>query len=309
MNILGTLSVLLNVVLGALAFWFYRRYHKLDRQWKESEEAQKEQFYEIVHELRAPLTAVKDAALLLQDTGSLSQQDQEKMLKLIKNECVSLLDMVSSVLDASKVMSRKLTLEKTPNNLKNLLEEKVIMYSAQAKAKDIQLVSAIDPGLTIAMYDPKYLSQVMNNLISNSIKYTPPGGKITISGQVTAKEIVVSVFDNGTGLSEDKQKALFTRFATVNDHKSVTPSSGLGLYVAKSIIEAHGGTVKVETHRGRGYKATFTLPMNHMPSSLASAVPPTPVTTPTPIANPQPAMPPATPQQLPSQPPMQQTTI
>lgn len=248
-------------------------YSKLKRVLNEHQtqaESSKEQFYEIVHELRAPLTAVKDAALLLNDMpGKLTPDDQTKMLSLIKNECIRLLDQVSSFLDASKVMTNKLTIQKMPNDLRNLLEEKVMMFSPQAKSAGLELVGDIDTHMPLVMYDQKYMSQVINNLISNSLKYTPQGGKITVSAKTTDNTIFVSVFDNGLGVADEKQKALFSKFASINEKGVATPSSGLGLYVAKGIIEAHGGKVTVETHVGRGYKVSFTLPLQALPASLA----------------------------------------
>lgn len=234
----------------------------------------KDQFYEIVHELRAPLTAMKDATLLLNDnTGKLSPDEQSKMLSLIKSECLKLLDQVSGFLDTSKVMSNKMTVQKEPNDLKKLLEEKFIMFNAQAGAANITLNKEIDDFMPTVMYDARLMNQVMNNLISNSLKYTPSGGTITISGKTSDSAITVSVYDNGMGIPDEKQKELFTKFASMNNKDTTVASSGLGLYVVKGIVEAHGGKVSVETHHGRGYKISFTLPLSAVPASMEQAVP------------------------------------
>ncbi len=257
--------------MGVLAYVLYSQLRKLkelhDLQAKET----KDQYYEIVHELRAPLTAVKDAAIMLNDMpGKLNAEDQSKMLLLIKNECLRLLEQVSSFLDASKVMTNKVAIQKVPSDLKNLLTEKIMMYSPQAKTAGLEIKSDIDPQMPLILYDPKYMSQVINNLISNSLKYTPSGGTITVSAKTTDNTVFVSVFDNGLGVSDEKKKELFSKFASINSKNSSVASSGLGLYVAKGIIEAHGGKVTVETHEGRGYKVSFTLPLQTLPASLST---------------------------------------
>ncbi len=271
MNLLIILLFICNLLLGTLSLILYRRLKTVDTEYKAREATSKDQFYEIVHELRAPMTAVKDASILLSDMpGKLTPEEQAKMLTLIKNECLRLLDQISSFLDASKVMTNKLTIQKTPGDLKNLLLEKVMMYSPQAKAAGLELTTDIDPAIPLVMYDPKYMSQVINNLISNSLKYTPTGGKITVSAKMTDNTVFVSVFDNGLGVSDEKQKELFSKFASINSSKdSAVASSGLGLYVAKGIIEAHQGKVTVETHEGRGYKVSFTIPLQSLPTSLS----------------------------------------
>lgn len=271
MNILSAILIILVLILSTIVLILLSRIKKLKEEYKLSQEASKDQFYEIVHELRAPMTAVKDAAILLHDMpGKLTAEDQSKMLTLMKNECLRLLEQISSFLDASKVMNNKLTIQKTPSDLKNLLTEKVMIYSPQAKSAGLELKADIDPQIPLIMYDPRYMSQVINNLVSNSLKYTPSGGTITVSAKMTDNTVFVSVYDNGLGVSDGKKKELFSKFASINSKDSAVASSGLGLYVAKGIIEAHGGKVTVETHEGRGYKVSFTLPLQSLPASLSS---------------------------------------
>lgn len=264
-----------------MAIRFYLHLKEIKKEFMDREAETKDQFYEIVHELRAPLTAMKDASLLLSDnSGNLSPDEQSKMLSLIKNECLKLLDQVSGFLDTSKVMSNKMTVQKEPNDLKKLLEEKCIMFNAQAAAANITLNKEIDEFMPTVMYDARLMNQVMNNLISNSLKYTPSGGTITISGKTSDSAVTVAVYDNGMGIPDEKQKELFTKFASMNSKDSAVASSGLGLYVVKGIVEAHGGKVTVETHHGRGYKISLTLPLSAVPASIEQAVPAT-VTGPT----------------------------
>lgn len=272
MTILTILLALLSVGLGALALFFYRQLTILKTAQKQHDEAIKDQFFEIVHEFRAPLTAMKDAAFLLHDMpGELPPDKKEEMLLLIKRECIQLLDNVSAVLDTSRVMNNKLTIQKTPNDLGSLAEEKVLWFTPQAKSLGIELVSDIDTSISKVMYDPKYMSHVLNNLMSNSLKYTPSGGMITVSVKQEGTDVRVSVFDNGKGIPTEKQKQLFQKFTNINAANDKTVSTGLGLFVVKGIVEAHGGKITIETQQNRGYKVSFTIPMTTMPASLVGA--------------------------------------
>lgn len=269
MNILDVILVIISICFGVLTLYLYNRYKKQEKENVAQNEAIKDQFYEIVHELRAPLTAVKDASILLHDMpGKLTAEEQTKMLTLINNECTRLLEQVSGILDASKVMNNKLTIQKTPNDIRNLLQDKIIMFTPQANNQGLKLQSDIDPQLPLIMYDAKYMGQVINNLISNSLKYTPQGGTITISAKSIDGHVEISVFDNGLGVADEKQKEMFNKFASLNNKNNAIASSGLGLYVVKGIVEAHGGKVGVESRQGRGYKVNFTLPLQGMPASL-----------------------------------------
>lgn len=271
-TIIDIILLLTSIFLGAIALLLYFHFKNQQKEYQAQIESMKEQSYEIVHELRAPLNAIKDAAILLNDMpGKLTPDEQTKMLSLLKNECARLLEQVTSFLDASKAISSKLNVQKTPNDLKNLLQDKILMFNAQANANGLQLHNDIDPQLPLIMYDPKYMNQVMNNLISNSLKYTPSGGTITIRAKTVDNNIAVEVFDNGLGVPDEKQKALFTKFASLNSKNSAIASSGLGLYVVKGIVEAHGGKVTVNSHEGRGYKISFTLPMQALPASLVQS--------------------------------------
>jgi signal transduction histidine kinase len=249
---------------GALTLSLFVQLRKIKKKNTEFNEAQRQQFFEIVHELRAPLTAIKDAAVLLHDMpGNLPPDKREQMLSLIKNQCIQLLEKVSGVLDASKAMSNKLVLDKRPNDLKKLVDEKLLMFTPQGRGLGIELVSDFDPAVGQVVFDEKLMNEVMNNLISNSLKYTPTGGKITISAQLKEKQVEVSVFDNGNGIPTEMQKTLFNKYASIVAHPDV-PSTGLGLFVVKGIIEAHGGKIAVDTQQNRGYKVSFTLPLANL---------------------------------------------
>lgn len=233
----------------------------------------------MVHELRAPLTAIKDSSeLILTNQDKLQKEEQVKFLSIINKQSEVLLDQIGQVLDAAKIEAGRFTIQKSEQNLKKIIDERVEVFKLQAQKQNIYLTAHVSP-LPDFSFDPLRISQVLNNLLSNSLKFTPSGGKIEISAEIRevagtdkGKEVVISVADTGIGIPKDHQKNIFSEFyqvaAVVPDPKKGT---GLGLFLVKGIVEAHGGTVSVESNEGKGTKISFTLPA---PSIQAAVQPP-----------------------------------
>lgn len=215
----------------------------------------------MVHELRAPLTAIKDSSeLILTDQDKLQKEEREKFLKIINNQSEVLLSQIGQVLDAAKIEAGRFTIQRSEQNLKKIIDERVETFNLAAKKQNISLVQDVQelPNVSI---DPLRISQVLNNLISNSLKFTPSGGTVTISTKTEAGFVKISVTDTGLGIPLENQKNLFSKFYQV---ASPTPGlkkgTGLGLYLVKGIVEAHGGKVSLESSEGRGTTISFTLP-------------------------------------------------
>lgn len=275
---LPTILLLLTIlVLALVAAWLSIRNDQVERFLKEREERQKKQFIQaqgqipaekinddftnmVVHELRAPLTAIKDAARLIEtDDGKLSKEEQNKLLRIISEQAEKLLAQVSSILDAAKIEAGQFTIEKKPSDLKKLLEERVEFFSPEAEKKGITIVSEIEE-LPQILIDPARIEEVMNNLISNSLKFTQSGGKITVKATILEKQnITISVSDTGIGIPKEKQQQVFSKFFEVSNGSR--KGTGLGLYITKGIIEKHGGLVEFESELGVGTTISFTLPV------------------------------------------------
>lgn len=223
----------------------------------------------IVHELRSPLTAMQGATQLLAKEKTLTNEDREKLLRIISTQSTKLLDDVSSLLDAAKLEAGRFSIEKESVDLANVLKERVDMFLPQAETKGIALVSHIGV-LPQIFADEKRIGQVVNNLLSNSLKFTHNGGAITLSATADESHITISVADSGIGIPKEKQPALFTRFAG--------RGTGLGLYIVKGIVEAHGGTVTLDSEAGKGTTISFTLPIGSpqtvSPSFTSDSLPP-----------------------------------
>ena len=261
----------------------------------------------MVHELRAPLTAIRGASSLMQKETQLSAQEKAKMLSIITNQSTQLLSLVGSILDAAKLESGKFVLQKVPTDIKKVVDQSIALFSTQAQTKQITISTHTDSDFPVQIaLDPIRFGEVMNNLISNALKYTPEGGQITVgikkdtssvilgTNEVRTPESInasedesdsgpikidrnfqgkqarmtnhlqVSVSDTGVGIQKEKQADLFSKFYQVSHEKSdlryMTKGTGLGLYIVKGIIEAHGGHVWLTSEVGKGTTVGFTLP-------------------------------------------------
>ncbi len=231
----------------------------------------------IVHELRAPLTAMKDSAHLLLTMDNLDTDEKQKLLTIIKSQSGRLLEDVSSLLDAAKLEAGRFTIEKTPGDIKAVIMERLQFFKPQAQSKRIQLKTDIDQHLPAVSFDALRMTQVLNNLLSNSLKYTPEHGEILVRVKADRAGISLAVSDTGIGIPKERQSVLFSKFGqimhAVGKEGKHLSGTGLGLYITKGIIEAHGGTVILQSEEKKGTTVTFTLPLT---LDNSTAVPHTP---------------------------------
>ena len=219
----------------------------------------------VVHELRSPLTAMQGATNILVKEKTLSKDEQEKLLGIVNEQSKKLLDEVSSLLDAAKLEAGKFTIEKAQCDLGTILKDHIDMFLPQAQGKRIALLAHIDEHLPVIMADEKRIGQIINNVLSNSLKFTQNGGAITLSATSDESHITISVADSGIGIPKEKQAALFTRFAG--------RGTGLGLYIVKGIVEAHGGTVTLDSEASKGTTISFTLPIGIVEQTSPRSLP------------------------------------
>lgn len=213
----------------------------------------------VVHELRAPLTSIKGSAELLK-SGKLNEDDRVKMLQTIFASSERMLNDVNQLLDAARIQSGRFQTEMTPSNLLDIIEDRVKMFRILAEKRHISLVFQKDDQVPIFNFDPLRIGQIMNNLLSNSIKYNHDGGEVKVNVSTESKNVKVSVSDNGVGIPQAMQSKLFTQFyQTSTQHRG--SGTGLGLYITKAIIDAHGGKISVRSEEGKGTTVTFELPM------------------------------------------------
>ncbi|MCL6096353.1 MAG: ATP-binding protein [Patescibacteria group bacterium] len=218
----------------------------------------------MVHELRAPLTAIKDSSELMLEEKKLKESEQKQLLGIIDSQAKTLLEQIGSVLDAAKIEAGRFVVQKSPNDLNELINEVVDAFSPRAIKKNIEINSYVPKALPQVNFDRIRITQVLNNLVSNSLKFTPSAGKITIFGEINTDSVTVSVSDTGMGISEKDQKDLFSKFYQIRKtpHELEKKGTGLGLYIVKGVVEAHGGQVVVKSDIGQGTTISFMLPLS-----------------------------------------------
>jgi NtrC-family two-component system sensor histidine kinase KinB len=216
------------------------------------------------HEFRTPLTSIMiGVGLLLDRTAGIINDKQEQLLQVIQEDCDRLNNLVSELLDLSKMESGKITMTKEAGNLFTMIESSVQPLQIQLDERKITLEIKPDiKDLPCVWVDVTRIAWVFNNLISNAIKFTLEGGRITIDADMEGDRILVSVCDNGIGIPKEYQSKIFDKFVQVknNDEYPVT-GAGLGLAIVRDIIQAHGGRIWVESEPGQGSTFKFTVPV------------------------------------------------
>jgi len=229
---------------------------------KEIDRMKTELISNVSHELRTPLTTIKEGISLVVD-GSLGpiNADQKAALAIAKQDIDRLARLINDLLDISKIEAGRMELKKSSVDISSLAEEVLFSFQNQAGKKHIQLKTRLKRGLPPLYIDPDKISQVLANLISNGIKFTPENGSITLGVKDKGKEVEISMADTGVGISQDNMARLFDRFSQFNRvYGPGERGTGLGLAISKEIVEMHGGLIWVESEVGKGSTFTFSLP-------------------------------------------------
>jgi signal transduction histidine kinase len=164
---------------------------------------------------------------------------------------------VGGLLDLARLEAGRLSLDRQPADLGALVNEALGVVQPLAQARQLLVQADCETQGALAVCDRERVLQVLSNLVGNAIAFTPPGGRVTVRARASGPEIVVSVADTGPGIPEDHQRLIFDRFWK---SRSSGQGSGLGLSIAKGIVEAHGGRIWVESSPGEGATFLFTLP-------------------------------------------------
>jgi PAS domain S-box-containing protein len=218
------------------------------------------------HQLRTPLSTISwyTEMLLAGDAGKLNPE-QIKYLNEVYRGNQRMISLVNALLSVSRMDLGTFTLEPEPTNITELVENVVIEQMPQIERRKIQFLSKIEKDIPLIQADPKLLSMVIQNLLSNSIKYTEEKGKIEISLNLDIKKKVLlfKISDNGYGIPTNQQAKIFTKlFRADNVRGKDTEGTGLGLYIVKAIIDNSGGKVWFESKEDKGTTFYVTLPFD-----------------------------------------------
>jgi two-component system, NtrC family, sensor histidine kinase GlrK len=239
--------------LGRRLDWLRRRLAEF--------ETQKNRFLRHVsHELKTPLTALREGAELLNDqvAGPLVPA-QQQVVSIMRDNSVKLQRLIEELLDYQRALHAAASLEVKPIILEALVGEAVKAHELAAQSKGLRL--ATDSQSAMVEADPEKLRSIIDNLISNAVKFTPPGGSITVKARVQAGEAVIEVIDSGPGVPAEERESIFDLFfrGRGKGDSGRIKGSGLGLAIARELTEAHGGNIAV-VPEGSGGHFRVTLP-------------------------------------------------
>ena len=229
---------------------------------KEIDRMKSELISNVSHELRTPISIVKEGVSLVLD-GVLGpiKEDQKDILSRVKNNIDRLARLINDLLDISKIEAGKMVLKKSLVDISSLAKEILISFKNQAEEKNIKLITHLNVESPDISIDSDRISQVLTNLISNSIKFTTEHGQITLGVEDRKDKIEISVEDTGVGISKENIPELFKRFSQFDRTDGPgQKGTGLGLAISKEIVEMHKGKIWVESGPGKGSKFTFSLP-------------------------------------------------
>jgi signal transduction histidine kinase len=232
----------------------------------------------VSHELRTPLTAIKGYAEYILDgkLGAVTEK-QEKGLVVIQRNLERLSRSISALLDFSTMEVGRIALNLQPFALAPLVEQIHLTLRSELERKQLGFETELEPGLPAAIGDREKLGQVLENLVINAIKFTPPLGTITLAARRPAAEpgvVEIAVRDTGIGIPRDQLGRIFNRFHQVDSSTTRRYGGvGLGLAIVRSILDAHGATVSVESDEGRGTEFRFRLPLLEREEAQAAALP------------------------------------
>ncbi|HSB03859.1 MAG TPA: ATP-binding protein [Thermodesulfobacteriota bacterium] len=219
-------------------------------------------FSSMSHELRTPLTSIKEGISLLKDgVGGTVPERQKRLLTILTLETNRLITLVSSLLDLSKMEAGMMTYTFAKRSLAPLIERAMIEMVPLVESKKIRLEQKGFESLPTLRMDSERILQVLRNLMGNAVKFTPEGGRVTISARQVNQEVEVSVADTGPGIPAEKLTTIFDKYQQADGSGSYRmKGTGLGLSIAQHVVSSHGGRIWAESRLGEGSIFIFVLP-------------------------------------------------
>ena len=247
-------SIILLLLIGIMVY-IYRTILMKRRIEEEANKAKLQFFTNISHELRTPLTLIADPVNYIIHDDNLNSQ-QRSMLQIVQRNVLVLTQLVSEILDFRKVQNGKMELRLSDFNLAESMKQWIKLFSASAQKKHIT-ISMDAPDTVMLRADQDKIERICYNLLSNALKYTSEGGEISLMAKEEGGRVMISVADNGCGISSDELPYIFDRFYQA---KNAGRGTGIGLAIVKAFTELHHGEVSATSIEGKG--STFTI---HIP--------------------------------------------
>ena len=216
------------------------------------------------HALRTPLNVIIGFSEMLQDklVGEMNEK-QSKYIGNIRESGRELQQLIANVVDIFKLDTGKISLEITEFALKDAIDSALAVYELTAHDKQLEITVKVAPEVARVSADPQKLSTILDNLLSNAFKFTPSGGRLSVTAEEREGKALICVADSGAGLAPEDCEKVFSEFYSVPDGAgAATAGSGLGLAIARKLVLMHGGEIRAESEKGGGSKFIFTLPLN-----------------------------------------------
>jgi GAF domain-containing protein len=251
---------------SALAIQNARLFREIEHKSRELEAASRhksEFLTNMSHELRTPLNAIIGFSEVLSERmfGDINEKQAEYLSDILESG-KHLLSLINDILDLSKIEAGRMELEPTDFDLPGAIENTMILVRERADRRGIALGRAVDERLGTIRGDERKVKQVLLNLLSNALKFTPEGGRIDVKAGLRDGVAEVAVTDTGVGIAPEDQQAVFEEFRQVGSSARKIEGTGLGLAISRKFIQLHGGTIRLDSEIGKGSTFTFTLPLN-----------------------------------------------
>lgn len=231
---------------------------------------------DVSHDLRAPVGAIQVATETLLAGAEEEPELRRRLITGIGGEVRRLARLTGDLLELARFEAGRLELHRQPTDLGQLVEGLVATYQTEAAERGITMTVEAPSDLPTLDLDPDRIAQVLANLLTNALKFTPQGGRVAVRVAVESTHAALSVSDTGTGIPPEALPRLFDRFYQGNYGQGRKPGLGLGLAIVRALVEAHGGRVAVESRPGIGSTFTVLLPRDGAPQQLPSEAPPGP---------------------------------
>lgn len=242
-----------------------RGVNDMSRRLGELEEMKKVFIASVSHELRSPLEAIDGHAQGLSAQLSGLDEATRARLESIHKNALRLGHFVSSLLEMSKIERGQLDYAPRPGEIGPIVTDLIVFLAPRAAKAGLTLDSSVEPGLPAFAFDPDLVTQVLTNLVSNALKFTPSGGRVQVVARRAPGLVVCSVEDTGVGIPAKALGRIFAPFERVPNSMRAT-GTGLGLAISKKIVEMHGGRIGVESSPGKGSRFYFELPLTAAPA-------------------------------------------
>tara|TARA_B100001964_G_scaffold188628_1_gene210022 strand:+ start:577 stop:2334 length:1758 start_codon:yes stop_codon:yes gene_type:complete len=281
-----SLFTIILIFIISFLIYFYKLYsdrqsEELKADMAEELDKKKSDFLNMVaHDLRTPLTSIRSYSELLLMYGHRPNKGQGEYAEIIKEESIRLSSLIDSFLDISKIEAGLAEYNPEEIEIKEIIDHFVKVFQGDAETHKISINSQVEKELPSIYVDKKGLGQVFSNLLSNSVKFTPPKGSINVNASLTTlinekgtavPYVKVSISDTGIGIPQESLDKIFEKFVQLNRRSTKSiQGTGLGLTISKDIIEQQGGRIRVESKEGKGSTFSFTLKVSEKKSAVSN---------------------------------------